>query len=293
MFKINIMMKNNKHFKKKIVLLIIVILYLMSLTVILGKYAVKGVQNVIATSKGFYFESDILTAKGAQYTVTWDGKSEYIIPIYLYTKDKENEFAKAKDNIQYTINVDSSVYELTFDVEDNIAAFNKTTKTGIIYGEQNESTETWKNKVEVFLIINPIPDCDEDFNITITATTKGTYSKTLSAKYSFVKPTTATGPIRIVDQENRDYCTLIVNNTEDSDKIYTVSFPTGILIDSTNPIVNNTTSSDTDNNNYIDKIQFSVSAGSSINIKFYKTNKSNTYTVSGADGFYSIKGGSS
>lgn len=263
MFKINIMMKNNKHFKKKIVLLIIVILYFLSLTVILGKYAVKGVQNVLANSQEFYFYSDTLKEGGVDYTVSWDGTSTLTIPIKLYTKDKENNFAKAKDNINY---------ELSYIRNDGIECnFDQT--SGTIKPTDNNMAS--RNLYLTYNSTNSIVGK----TITITAKSTGTFEKELSATYTFQKNQAQANGVRVEDRANRGYCTLIVNNTDDDSKTYKVSFPTGILIDSTNAIVKGATGKDTDGDNYIDEIEFSVAANSSENIKFYKTYKARVYEV--------------
>jgi len=55
MFKINIITKNNKHFKKKIVLFIIFILYVISFTVVSRKVYCKKCTKLISIIQNIIF----------------------------------------------------------------------------------------------------------------------------------------------------------------------------------------------------------------------------------------------
>lgn len=271
MFKINIIMKNNKHFKKKIVLLIIVVLYFMSLTVILGKYAIKNVQKILANSQKFYFYSDTLLEGGAEYTVNWNGSDLYTIPINLYTKDKENNFAKAKEEIKYEIKYRcSNGLECTLDKEiDTISAEDNMDQANLKITSNSENIE--------------------DAFVEITVNTLETYAKTLKATYKFTRVTGQDVSVKIEDEVNREYFNLIINNMQAGNKNIIVEFnPADVLIDSTNKIINSDNIIEV-TDNLINKIEFEVKSMSSINIKYYKKDKSKKYTLDASEDGLNIK----
>jgi len=206
-----------------------------------------------------------------------DPTTSALIPINLYTKDIANNLLQTDDNVNYS---------LSFKSTDGLVAYWTVNGLGqdSYYGDftgEISSDNNYQFKINLFVSSNINNENIIGKSITITAKTRGTFNKTLSATYTFVENETLSDQdIRVDDEVGREYCTLVINNMGDNPKQYTVQFDqTKMLIDSTNSILENASKDDTNSNNYIDIVKFSVPENSSFNIKFYKKYKNEKYKI--------------
>ena len=100
--------KNDDKIDKKKIIIISLLLLLFLGGVSFGRYAYKEIRDFYLATKKFYFNSDKLTEKGANYRIeNWSGVGTYSVTINMNSFDNNNLFSE--ENINYDIEYDCSI----------------------------------------------------------------------------------------------------------------------------------------------------------------------------------------
>ena len=182
------------HKKISIFILIFLIIFLL-LGVTFGRYIYNIVNNHILETKGFYFNSSILTINNKKYKINnWDGVNSYTLTIDL--NNKKNEMVSTTSDIRYEVivNCPSKV----------MCTLSK--NKGIIY-------ETQKND-SYQITITPTTNFYEGDEVVVKTEVTSTYpyKKTLSATYN-IGVEKSKFSYSIEDSENQNYLTLNLTNS--------------------------------------------------------------------------------
>lgn len=299
------MSRREKHKKRtrkiNIILIVSIVLtcLILSLTVF-GKYITNTIKENYFTSKKFYFYSDKLTSLGADYRLeNWSGIDDYILTINMNSIDN---------------NLKSVDYDIEYDIQctysDNVIC-QLSKNSGIILAQTNSD----------YFNLNITPNTElqdgDKVIINVTATSKGPYIKTLTAKFTLVVGTEKLS-YEIQDSIGNQYLELNITNTltyylvdepfeeyvknqkitsdtyylltdEQKEKCHsarvTLKFnPEEVLLDMTSySYINALDKKQTtiDGNTYIDEITFDVDAVSSRRVRFYKKDITKNYTYLG------------
>lgn len=249
---------NKKYLNKQIILLCVIVVYLVSISVTLGRYVVEKVHTYISASKEFYFYSDKLSDTEKEYPVTWSGTEECIIPVNLYSK--LNSLKKATHDIKYKV-------ECEMVSSNAICSLSK--EEGVVSKETNNDVFT------ISVIPNNFIEDDEKVIVAVKVTTVDDFEKTLTARF-VIKVNNESVQYKIDDAPGRDYFNLIVNNMQKEN--VTIEFdPNKIIIDTTNNIFSNLKEYGL-NGSYINKINFDMEPLSNISIRFFKKDRTKDYS---------------
>ena len=295
-------MKNKKGIKNKlktrvrIILLMLLVVILIPVGVTFSKYINDFIGNYLIKTSNFYFSSDKLGKPAVNYSVNnWSGVSNFKIEFEL--NNHKNNLLVSDSDIEYTITVSHP--------DDVAVTFENV--TGVIY--TTEMTDSYE------LIVTPLRifDTNQSVRIGITATSSSPYVKTLSAVYVITVGRKGIS-YNIEDEVNQPYLNLTITNARDQyiafeafgdyelNHVFTIDEykaltsseqahcysaritlafnPNYIVIDTTNDLLNDSTSTTTTVNGvaYISSITFDVDAMSSNVIRFYKVDVSEDYT---------------
>lgn len=287
-----------KTIKKNIILIILLVLICgISFVTVFGRYVTNTIKENYFSSRSFYFYSDKLTLEGTKYRLeNWSGVDDYVLTINM--NSIENNLKKVDYDIAYNIKCTYS--------DNVICTLSK--EQGIIYSATN--TDYFN------LIITPntkLKDNDK-VDVTVTATSKNPYVKTLTAEFELVIGQEKLS-YEIQDEPNAQYMELNITNTltyylvdeafdtykvgekitnetymsfneEQKKKCHsaqvTLKFnPEEVLLDLTNYSylnaidVKNTL---VENYTYINQITFNVDAVSSVRVRFYKQDVTKDYS---------------
>ena len=254
-------MKRQKKKNKRYIIVIILLLYISTFTIVYGRYTLKKVNSKLAESKEFYFNSDILSEEEPQYNIIWDGTESYQISVSLFSKD--NDLNSATYDIPYKLS-----YKCSSNAQ---CILNK--ETGKVSAKTNEDTFT------VTVIPNSLLEPDNPVEITIYATTINGFEKTISAKYVLYKKADQVY-YNIEDERNRNYLIFNFSNMKYKTKEITLNFDSNnILLDTTSSMMNSINSYTTnENDGKINSIAFNVGSMTTVNLRFFKVDKTMDYT---------------
>ena len=284
--------------KKKYMLLGVLILSII-LFVINGfsyaKYISNSIWNYYLSSKGFYFESEDLSADSKKNVNNmWDGESTY----FSITNSLNDALATESDiNYTVTCTVENS------EENGNLCYLNGTNSniySGILSGSTscvnmsndgvNVSSYTktecemngynWTNQVAYKDIYFDVVNKDglevADATVNIEVKTTSPYEKILLGKFILHRVDSNDGKLYINYNSYSDYEEVTVSNSTAYDKC-------GELIwDDSNFIIddNNFLSYKTNTDGYIEKIVFNINTKNSLIYRFYKRNLENSYDIS-------------
>ena len=296
------MSRREKHRKKTIKINIILILLLVlicgiSFVAVFGRYITNTIRDNYFSSREFYFYSDKLTLEGTKYRLeNWSGVDDYTLTINM--NSIQNNLKKVNYDIEYNI-------ECTY--SDNVICTLSKTE-GTIYSTTN--TDYFN------LRITPNTELKDNDKVTIsvTATSKGPYVKTLTAEFELVVGQEKLS-YEIQDEANSQYLELNITNTltyylvdeafntykignkitndtymslsdEQKEKCHsaqvTLKFnPEEVLLDMTNYSYINAIDVKTtvvQTYTYINEITFNVDAVSSSRVRFYKQDVTKDYS---------------
>lgn len=254
-------MKRRKYKKIRFVIIIILLGYIIAFTIVYGRYILQKNGVKLTGSKEFYFNSDILSEDEPKYNIIWEGTESYQISVSLFSKG--NNLNSATYDIPYKLS-----YKCSSNAQ---CIFNK--ETGKIPAQTNEDTFT------ATVIPNSSLEVDKPVELTITATTIDGFEKAISAKYFLYKKADQVY-YNIEDEKDRMYLIFNFSNMEYETKKVTLNFDSNkILIDTTSNIMDMIESYTTDENNRkINSIVFDVESMSTVNLRFFKVDKSIDYT---------------
>lgn len=287
-----------KHKKISIVIIFVLVLFL-----IFGgtyaRYVYNFFNNYILETKGFYFNSTVLSDNVKSYKFNnWDGVNSYTLTIDV--NSKKNESVSTEADIKYNIEVDCS--------DNATCSVNKT--SGIIY--ESQKMDSYQ------LMISPNDNFYENDEVIVRTTVMSTapYRKKLAATF-IVGVLKADFSYSIEDSVNSKFLTLNLvnsvgyyvveeafgsysvgdqisidtyNNLSDSEKAkcfsskVTLTFPADKLeLDMTsNSYLHRVLGSESftklNGYNYVSKYTFKLEASASEKILFYKKDLSKNYT---------------
>lgn len=287
-----------KHKKLSIIILCSLIVFIL-FTATLGRYIYNVIDNYILETKGFYFNSSVLSINTKESKINnWDGTNSYQILVDL--NNIKNSFVHTEADIEYNVEVQCSsgvtcraskltgtLYEAS---QTDGFTITMTPNSKFDAGESAEvnvsvySLKPYKKTLKGKFIIS-VENSDFTYNIEDAAKDKFmTLNMTNSVAYYEVE--TAFGNYQVGDIINLDdYDKLTATEKENCfSAIVTISFdPSVVYLDMTansylNRIENSETTTTINGYTYINGYKFKVDATSSEKIIFYKANKNNNYT---------------
>ena len=189
----NVIKKN-----KKIIIIILILVFIVP-AVTFGRYIYNLFLDHYFASKNFYFNSDLLSKDGTQYTISnWSGVDSYILTINMNSikNDKKYALSDIYYNIEYECGEKVNCY------------LNK--DSGVIPA----STDGDKNRDSFALTIIPKEPFvnNEETNISITAKSISPYKKTLSASFK-LRASKIGLSYEITDKKNDIFSVLRLTNS--------------------------------------------------------------------------------
>lgn len=296
------MKKKKRKLKTKtkyIIILVSIFVILFTLIATFGRYVYNMYHNYILETKGFYFNSSVMSMNGTKHSINnWDGVNAYLLTIDV--NSKKNELLSTDVDISYEIGVEcsSNIRCVLSKTEGVINATSKVDSYTItIYPVTNfTSNQTAEVKTYAKSTSPYVKEISTTYNIGIE-TSNFSYKiiDSVNSKYLTIELTNAFTYYKVVNAFDSytvgtnisidDY-----NNLTDSQKQnctsaeVTLSYdPNLILLDMTdstynNRISNSETTEVIDNYNYVNGFTFKMEASSNKKIIFYKTDSSQDYS---------------
>ncbi len=291
--------KKMKFREKILIFLIPVVLAFFALTVTLGRYVYNMVQNHILETKGFYFNSTVMTANGSNHSINnWDGVNAYQITIDV--NNQKNEYVWTQMDIEYDISIDCSK-NIRCEISKNKGIIRKDVKTDsytiTIYPDGNFSTNQTAEVITKAKSSSPfVKELSTTYNIGIE-TSKFSYNiqDAVGEKYFMLELTNAFTYYKAKEAflgyekgANISIDAYEKLTTENKKKcmsaMITLTFdPNVVLLDMTDETYIHRSEATPgtmviDGYNYVNSFKFDMKASSTIKILFYKKDSSKDYT---------------
>lgn len=285
--------------KKLVIFIVALFIVLLTLGPTLARFVYDMYSNHILETKGFYFNSSVMTSLGSNHSINnWDGVNAYQLTIDV--NNRKNEYIYTETDIAYDISVECS---------DNIRCVLSKT-SGVIYKESHTDSYT--------ITIYPVGNFSNNQTATITteATSSSPFVKTLSTtynvsiekskfsyniddtagnKYFVLELTNAITYYKVIEAFNtyavgdnisiEEYTSLSDENKKKclSARITLEFDPNDILLDMTDSTYLKRLNEDfqtvkINNYDYVKKFAFTMDASSTTKIIFYKNDSSKDYT---------------
>ena len=259
-----------------------------------AKYVSNSVLNYYLTSKGFYFTSEELdTIEKKNIDTSWDGESVK----FTLTNSANNTLATEYD-IKYKItctieeeteNDTKQCYlngttsnEIEATLSTNTGCSNKS-NDGVDVSTKNETQciedgYTWESVpsfAEIsFEVVDTFGKEVSTATVLIKAQAIAPYKKELTAKYILNKDTSNLGALTVNYEEKNTYENVTVINSYNEDKCVKLSWDASkIVVNLEDELQYNT-----DDNNYINEIIFTLEKKNSKSFVFYKVNSKEELT---------------
>ena len=287
--------------KKQKLLISIIAVFVISFTLIItfGRYIYNYYNNYILESKGFYFNSTVMSINGTKHSINnWDGVNPY--PLTIDVNNKKNDLLWTESDITYDITVECSEnircvlnkttgiirendhadsYTITIYPNGNFSGTDKgvvTTKAKSTYPFVKELSTTYNIGVETSSFSYKITDSPGSKYLILELTNSFTYYKVVTAFGSY-----SVGDNISIDQYNA--LTEAQRKNCLSARVKLDFDPNDVLLDMTdltysNRIANSQTTEKINNYNYINGFGFIMEAASNTKIVFYKTDTTKDYT---------------
>lgn len=292
-------MKFFREHKKISMVIILVSILTICFGTTFARYIYNTINNYILESKGFYFNSSVLSITNKNYKINnWDGVNDYVLTIDV--NSKKNSLEATTSDIEYEVEVECPS-KVTCTASKTTGTIYQTTKTDS-YQIIVESKENFYEGDEV--------------KVTTKARSTSPYVKTLSATYT-IGVEKSKFSYSITDSINAKYMTLNLTNAvtyyevkeafdthkvgdqisvevynllspENKKKCFsakvTVTFdPKEVYLDMTasayhNKLAGTEQTQTINNHSYVSSFTFEIPASSSEKILFYKENISKDYT---------------
>lgn len=254
-------------FKSKILLLIMLLVSTYAVGS-LGKFTIQTIQESYLESKGFYFNSNVITDNRTYTLNNWDGKTNYsfVADILNYKNDE----VWTKEDIKYDVTINSSnsgaICELVGETTNRILTGSETEKN------KDTLTFTLKNNGGNF-------KKGDSVDIKIVATAKEPYNKKIEATFK-IYVTSLDFNYYVTDSVGSNYCTLYISsNIADKTVNIDVNYAK-VLFDNTNAFVQEgqTLTEEADGTTYIKTLKNMLIKKDNIYaIRFYKNDSSKNY----------------
>ena len=282
--------------KKRLIIIILIIVLVLPVGYTFSRYVTQIVKNYIMEANNFFFNSDKLVDGGSSYGINnWGGVGN--IEIQFQLNNHKNNILTSDADISYTVTTSC----------DTSVTCNLSANSGVI--QRAEKTDDLTLTVVPRRAFND----GESFTASVSATSSSPYVKTLSA--TFVVTVGKRGiTYEITDTASSPYLVFKITNAQDTYKVITafnghavgdllttteylalsqtdrdkcasalvtLSFnPANVILDTTSDIMKNATYNTTLYNgvNYISSITFKVDVMTSMDIRFYKRDRTQNYT---------------
>ena len=283
--------------RRRLIIILLIIVLVLPVGVAFSRYVTEIIKNYIMEANNFFFNSDKLVAGGTTYGINnWGGVGTIEFQIQL--NNHKNNILTSDADIDYTLSTTCDTTSVTCTLSSNSGTIYKAEKTDNI----------------LFTVTPRRPFNDnESITVGVSATSSSPYVKTLSA--TFVVTVGKRGiSYEITDTVGSPYLVFKITNAQDTYKVITafgnhpvgellttseylalttaekancasalvtLSFnPAYVILDTTSDIMKNATYSTTTYNGvaYISSITFKVDVMTSMDIRFYKRNRSQNYT---------------
>ena len=160
------MMKKIREHKKLSIAILVVLVILVILSVAFGRYIYNMINNYILETKGFYFNSSVLSVNTKNYNIrNWDGVNAYTLTIDL--NNRKNSLITTKEDIEYDVEIVCS---------SNVSC-SSSKNSSVIYTSSGEDS----------FIVTMTPEGNfteaDEAVVTIRAKSTSPYKKTLAAVY--------------------------------------------------------------------------------------------------------------
>lgn len=296
--KFKIRLSNIKR-KKLVIFLVALFVIILTLGPTLARFVYDMYSNHILETKGFYFNSSVMTSLGSKHSINnWDGVNAYQLTIDV--NNRKNEYIWTQSDIAYDIEINCS---------DNIRCV-LSKDNGVIY--KDSFTDSY------IITIYPIGNFSDNQTATVetSVTSSAPFVKTLSTTYN-ISIEKSKFSYKIDDQAGNKYFTLELTNAityykvleafgtysigdnisiDDYNKLneadkkkcfsaeVTLEFsPEDVLLDMTDSsymmrLDKNYETTKINNYDYVKKFAFKMDASSTTKILFYKTDSSKNYT---------------
>lgn len=287
-----------KKYRKYLYFLIIIVIFG---GIIFGfsqaKYISNSVWNYYLKSKGFYFESDILSFKESTITKNdWNGES-----IYFNLRNNLNNKVITSYDISYSVNctvsgkhsdnvrcvLNGSEQSNLNGTLINIEQCKNNTEDGKdvnLYLKSQCELEgyLWERQIsskELYFEI--IPDEEDylidDITVNINVSSTAPYKKSLKAKFILYKNNNLKDKIALDYKNYNSYAKLLITNYYEEDKCLKLKWDSNKLIIDTD--INNLVSYQADSLNYLNEIEFKLNKNSNKMYTFYKKDFTQEYDV--------------
>lgn len=285
-----------KRSKRIILILVVMLIFVATATLTLGKYVYNNAWNYYLSSKGFYFESDLLDINEKKNALLkWDGSnikfevknsqnnkliSEYDISYKITCEVLGEESSYIKCNLNET---SSSVFNGTLattskclnKVDDvDVTSFSKA-ECEVNGYTWNEEVISKKNAFNLELT-DPTKNIDE-VSVKVTAESITPYHQTLIGIFNINKAENVEEIITSY-QQYMDYDELFIINTTASDKCISINFDSSKYSVDLND--GQILESLVDEYERINSIKIKINKESSKSCKFYKLDNNMMYSIS-------------
>lgn len=188
-------MKLVREHKKISIIILFFLVFLLLFGFSYAKYVYNIVDSYILETKGFYFNSSVMSINGKNYNINnWDGVNSYTLMVDVNSK---------KNDEKYTTHDIS--YDITCNCPDNVRC-ELSKVSGTIY--QDKKTDSF----QVTMIPNEAIPEGQEVRIEVIATSNSPYTKSLSAVYH-VGVLKSNFTYDIEDSVNSKYLILNVTNS--------------------------------------------------------------------------------
>ena len=283
--------------RRRLIILLIILVLILPVGITFSRYVTEIIKNYIMEANNFFFNSDKLVDGGITYGINnWGGVG--IIEFQIQLNNHKNNILTSDADIEYTLSTTCNDTDVICSLSAN---------SGVI--QREEKTD------DIVFTVNPRRPFNDNESITVSlsATSSSPYVKTLSA--TFVVTVGKRGiNYEITDSVSSPYMLFKITNSQDTYKVITAfgSHPVGellttteylalssqekencasalvtltfnpndVILDTTSDIMKNANYSTTrvDGIDYISSITFKVEAMESMDIRFYKKDRSRNYT---------------
>lgn len=285
-----------KRSKRIIITLAVILIFMATATLTLGKYAYNNAWNYYLSSKGFYFESDLLDINTKKNSLLkWDGSD-----INFIVKNSQNDKLISEYDISYKITCEVLGEESSYikcNLNDtNTSVFNGTLATTskcvnniddadvtlFSKAECEVNGYTWneevisKNNYFNLELSDPTKSIDE-VSVKINAESITPYHQTLTGIFNINRADSVDLEIITSYLSYEEYDEISITNTTTSEKCVSIGFDSSKYFIDLNDY--QTLEYSVDSNNKINEIKIKLTKESSKSYKFYKADSNKIYSI--------------
>lgn len=285
-----------KRSKRIIITIVIILIFMATATLTLGKYIYNNAWNYYLSSKGFYFESDLLDINTKKNSLLkWDGSN-----INFLVKNSQNNKLISEYDISYKItcevlgeesdyikcnlnDTNTSVFSGTLattskcvnDIDNvDVTLFSKAEceVNGYMWNEEVISKSNYFN----LELSDPTKSIDE-VSVKITAESLTPYHQTLTGIFNINRVDSADLEFTTSYLGYEEYDEISITNTTTSEKCVSIGFDSSKYFIDLNDY--QTLEYLVDSNNKINEIKIKLNKESSKSYKFYKADSNKIYSI--------------